>query len=48
MATIPGRPKKHVKDEKLRKLQAGLTENMSFEDVLGPPKKAQKRYKRHS
>ena len=48
MATINGR-KKRAKEDKLRKLQAGLAENMSFEDVLGPPKpKWAKRNKQHS
>lgn len=48
MATINGR-KKRAKEDKLRKLQAGLAENMSFEDVLGPPKpKRAKRNKQHS
>ena len=47
MATINGR-RKHVNKDKLRKLQAGLADNMSFEDVLGPPKpKRAKRNKQH-
>jgi hypothetical protein len=48
MATINGK-RKHVKEDKLRKLQAGLADNMSFEDVLGPPKpKRAKKNKQHS
>jgi hypothetical protein len=34
---------KLFKDDRLRKVQAGLTENMSFEDVLG--QKHNNRYK---
>lgn len=48
MDTINGK-RKHVKEDKLRKLQAGLADNMSFEDVLGPPKpKRTKKDKQHS